>query len=257
MTRAGHSLAPAWDDGTRTVESNSETGGDVAKRQGRGLQNLHPQFESGRRLHSKPGLDILKRPIDNLRVSHWWWPTQDELARFTLIFAGAALLLYGAYLLSSQTRTSTTEERTVTVTAGSMSSSTRQTTNTGRDGRPSDTAVGLVFGAGAVLLFAGAFYNRKFSIKAPGGFEAGAEAAAKIAVDAHQRLITKHPQYTKHPDAAAKVVARAVEKALGQAPTKHAPQPRRFPLAPRIPSASTIDAMVDESVDEVGDSALK
>src|SRR5467141_2043781 len=36
----------------RTVESSSKTGGDVAKWQGRGLQNLHPQFDSGRRLQT-------------------------------------------------------------------------------------------------------------------------------------------------------------------------------------------------------------
>src|SRR5258708_12591790 len=33
------------------VESGLEGGGDGAKWQGRGLQNLHPQFDSGRRLH--------------------------------------------------------------------------------------------------------------------------------------------------------------------------------------------------------------
>jgi hypothetical protein len=115
-------------------------------------------------------------------------------ARFILIIAGVVIVVFGMFQVASVSRTTTHSETHYTATIDStVASETRTSQDVKPDERPSDTALGIVFGVGAVLLIAGGYYNRKFAFEGPGGVKLQANIVQQL-VARTMALASAHPR---------------------------------------------------------------
>jgi hypothetical protein len=173
--------------------------------------------------------------------------------------AGLLLLAFSGYLLIPKDRTTSGGENSFTVTASqartapdhmttvSAALSSRTTTATSRDARPSDVILGTIVGFGTLLVIAGAFFYRGFNLALPGG--------TTLTVAALATLVTKLAQTTKAKGADYllanhKAVSEFIASTLGER------QPRgrfRAAVLRGTSPGDELDSLVSEKVDELVD----